>query len=371
MAADRRLPGPRQRQRAVRAPNVLELFSPDIVQLFSGQDPCGSGATGQVLANCRANGVGNAGSPLLDCPASQCNQETGGNVLLRPEISDTRTGGIVFTPTFLDGFTATFDWFNIKVSKFIGQVSPNLTLTECYGADATAATMAFFCPLVQRQPVGNQIFGSGFVQATNVNTGRLSTRGIDFEMNYSSDMATWGLENTGSLAFNLVGTWLDSLTTEALPGFPEYNCSGQFGLTCGTPNPKWRHKFRVTWSSPWDVDLSVQWRYIGAVSLDANTSDPLVGGGPGKTVCPNGQTVAGVGDCLDARISSFSYFDLSGDWTIRQGIDLRAGINNIFDIEPPVLSTSALPLGSGNGNTFPNVYDGLGREIFVGATIKY
>jgi outer membrane receptor protein involved in Fe transport len=358
-------------QRAVRAPNVLELFAPQIVQLFSGQDPCGSTATGQVLKNCLANGVPNAGSALLDCPASQCNQETGGNALLKPETSDTKTAGIVFTPTFLDGFTATVDWFDIKVSKFIGQVVPNLTLAECYGATATTATMAFFCPLVQRQPVGHQIFGSGFVTATNINTGRLATRGIDFEMNYSADMATWGLPDTGSLNFNLVGTWMDQLATEALPGFPQYNCSGLFGLTCGTPNPKWRHKLRVTWSSPWDVDVSVAWRYIGAVSLDADTSNPLIGGAPGKIVCPNGNTISGAGDCLDSKISSFSYFDLAADWTIRQGIDLRGGINNIFDIEPPVLSSSALPLGSGNGNTFPNVYDGLGREFFVAATIKY
>jgi len=364
-------------QRAVRAPNVLELFAPNVVALFSGQDPCGSGATGQVLANCKANGVPNAGSPLLDCPASQCNAEFGGNILLRPETSDTKTFGVVFTPTFIDGFTATFDYFRIKVDKFIGTVDPNLTLTECYGATATAATQAFFCPLVQRQAVSHQIFGSGFVQSTNVNTGFLNTRGIDFEMNYSTDMANWGIEHTGSLAFNLTGTWLDRLVTEAIPGFPEYNCAGLYGLICSSgatssgPIPKWRHKFRVTWSTPWDVDFSLQWRYIGATSLDADTSDPLKGGGPGLITCPNGNQISGVGDCLDSRISSYSYFDLAGDWTIRQGIDLRAGINNLFDIEPPVISTSALPLGSGNGNTFPGIYDGLGREIFVSATVKY
>jgi outer membrane receptor protein involved in Fe transport len=167
------------------------------------------------------------------------------------------------------------------------------------------------------------------------------------------------------------------LATEALPGFPEYNCSGLFGVVCstasdsGSPNPKWRHKLRVTWSTPWDVDVSLAWRYIGAVSLDANTSDPLVGGGPVKTVCPNGQTVQGAGDCIDARISSYSYFDLAADWTVRQGIDLRAGVNNVFDIEPPVLGSSAGPLGPFNGNTYASTYDGLGREVFVSATIKY
>jgi len=112
--------------------------------------------------------------------------------------------------------------------------------------------------------------------------------------------------------------------------------------------------------------LSLQWRYIGATTLDENSTNPLVGGGPVPTLCANGQTVHGVGDCIDARISSYSYFDLSADWTVRHGIDLRAGVNNIFDIEPPVLGTA-----SQNGNTFANVYDGLGREVFVSATVKY
>ena len=360
-------------QRAVRAPNVLELFAPDTVGLFSGQDPCAgiSNPNAQVLANCRKEGVGNAGSGLLDCPATQCNAESGGNILLKPETSNTRSAGIVFTPTFLDGFTATVDYFNIKVNKFIGTVSPNLTLTECYGATATAATQAFFCPLVHRNAVNGEIYGNGFVSATNVNTGFLSTHGVDFEINYQTDLSSFGMGDTGSLAFNLVGTWLDTLTTEAIPGFPAFNCTGLYGLICGTPNPKWRHKFRVTWTTPWDVDVSLDWRYIGAVSLDSDTSNPLVGGGPVATACPDGSTVYGVGDCVDRKIASYDYFDLAADWTVREGVDIRAGVNNIFDIEPPILGTSVLPLPQGNGNTFPAVYDALGRTIFVSATIKY
>src|SRR5579862_9356634 len=73
-------------QRAVRAPNVLELFSPNIVQLFSGQDPCASAVKGSaVYNNCVKEGVTNVGSGVLVCPATQCNQETGGNAFLKPE----------------------------------------------------------------------------------------------------------------------------------------------------------------------------------------------------------------------------------------------------------------------------------------------
>jgi outer membrane receptor protein involved in Fe transport len=52
----------------------------------------------------------------------------------------------------------------------------------------------------------------------------------------------------------------------------------------------------------------------------------------------------------------------------------RAGINNIFDNNPPVIDTGNLGLSVlpfGNGNTYPNVYDSLGREFFVGLTADF
>ncbi|HEY3637563.1 MAG TPA: TonB-dependent receptor, partial [Rhizomicrobium sp.] len=223
------------------------------------------------------------------------------------------------------------------------------------------------------------VYGTGFVNATEINTGFLTTKGVDFELNYQSDLSGWGLGDTGSLAFNLVGTYLTDLSTEPVPQNPllrsveqPYNCSGLFGLTCGTPNPKWRHKLRITWTTPWDVDFSAQWRYIGGTSLDSDTTNSLVGGDPTTSyTCANGQTIHGILDCPDAKIAAYDYFDLSGDWTVRQGIDLRAGVNNIFDVEPPVIGSQALPLPVGNGNTFTGLYDSLGRTIFVAATIKY
>ncbi len=348
-------------ERAVRAPNVLELFSPLNVVLFSGQDPCASQTTGQC-----AN-VKNAGNAtLLDCPAAQCNNQTGGSTTLRPETAATRTVGFVLTPTFLDGFTATVDYWDIKVSKYITSVGAPIILTECYGPAATAATEAVFCPLVKRNVLG-QIYGSGYVINTTQNTGFLQTDGVDIELNYAADMADWGVGSYGSLDFNLVGTYLDSSQTEPLPApgsIGTYQCAGLFGTTC-PPSPKWRHKFRVTWTSPWDVDVSLDWRHMSGLSFDANQSNPLLDGDCGVPC----------GDVSDNHISSFDWFDLAADWQVREGIDLRAGVTNLFAKDPPYLDTNFIGASSlgffGNGNTYPGVYDSLGRTVFVGATIKY
>jgi iron complex outermembrane recepter protein len=364
-------------QRAVRAPNVLELFTPQTIGPFftnyPGTDPCATITTGECAK------VRNAGSAILFCPASSCNEQFGGNAYLKPEISETRSAGIVLTPTFLDGFSATIDWWNIDVAKYISQLPAAEIVGDCYGPGATPEGEAFFCPFVHRSPNGT-LYGGGYVSVDSINTGYLKTSGVDFQLNYQTDTADWLGADEGKISVNLIGTWLDTLNTEGVPITPltaqiasqsAYDCAGLYGLTCGTPAPRWRSKLRLTWTSPFDVTFSIQWRYIGATALDADTSNQLLGGGPGLTECAGGHfSVAGEGDCSDARISSYNYFDLSTAWQVRSGVELRAGVNNIFDVEPPVISESAQPVYS-NGNTITGLYDVLGRTIFVAATIKY
>jgi outer membrane receptor protein involved in Fe transport len=354
-------------QRAVRAPNVLEAFAPAAVGLFSGNDPCANSTAGQCAT------VPNAGNAsVLTCPASQCNAQLGGNPNLKPETSNTRSFGVVFTPTFFDGFTATVDYFDILVDDYISPISPTTILSGCYGPTANAAQVAFYCPFVHRSGSGT-IIGAGYVQSLARNLPFLSTKGIDFEANYNADLDDWGVTGAGSLSFNFLGTllgsWRDSPSPVSEP--KSYNCAGLFGTTCGNPYPRWKHKLRVTWTSPWDFELSLDWRHIGSTKYDENSSNPLLAGTSTPTACPNGQVLV---DCVNSKIPAYDYFDLSGNWQVREGVELRAGMNNIFDKEPPILassSTTATPIPFGADNTFPGTYDPLGRNIFVGVTIKY
>ncbi len=47
------------------------------------------------------------------------------------------------------------------------------------------------------------------------------------------------------------------------------------------------------------------------------------------------------------------------------------GVNNIFDRDPPVAGQQVVPAGFGNGNTYPQVYDALGRYLFAGFTVDF
>ncbi len=345
-------------QRAVRAPNVNELFTPLAPGLASGTDPCAGAAPHLSAAACANEGVSAAQyGHITQCVSAQCNIEAGGNPLLKPETSDTQSLGAVFTPTFLPGFNLSVDWFDIKVKDVISGLGLATVLNTCAATPSAIATAGqTYCSLIHRDPTvanSGSLFGAGFVTLPLINANQLHTSGVDMESNYHIALSDWGMGDHGSVNFNLVGTYTSKLEARN-PAAGTTSCAGLFGTTCGTPTPKWRSKFRATWVTPWNVSISGQWRYIAGTKLDF-TED-------------NG------GIATDRAIPAYNYFDLSGEWRIRDRMTLHAGVNNLFDKDPPILDSNSYGIAAppfGNGNTYPQVYDSLGRTIFVGITADF
>ena len=73
----------------------------------------------------------------------------------------------------------------------------------------------------------------------------------------------------GALNFNLTATFLDELVEDPGGGFEPYDCAGNYSGDCDTPSPEWRHHFRIGWESPWNVDMSLTWRYYDSVGASA------------------------------------------------------------------------------------------------------
>ena len=343
---------------AVRAPNIDELYQPDTSGNYSGNDPCGGATPKATAAQCALSGVTAAQYGLIPlCPASQCNALTGGNPALRPEASDTTTIGIVFTPTFIKGFSATIDYYDIRVNGIIQGIPPTATVNDCILSGITS-----LCPLIHRDASGSLLFPNGFVISTDQNTGYLQTKGYDLEVNYRFKVADIGMgmfaaPDWGSVGINFVGTYTQNFIDQPVTGLAVYDCAGLYGPTCGNPDPHWRHKMRITWATPWNFDISGQWRYVGGVKLDSNEGNQLLN---------NGYV-----NIIDSHIAPVSYFDLSGNWRVKDGFTVRAGVNNILDKDPPIQGSVATQLPDGNGNTWPGVYDSLGRQFFVGLTAKF
>jgi iron complex outermembrane receptor protein len=343
-------------QRAVRAANIIELFTAQGLNLFDAPgDPCGAAARDAEASaeECIATGVPaqNVGSSALDSPAGQYNFLQGGTPTLTPEESDTWSYGIVFTPRFAPGLAITVDYFDIHIDNTISTFGAPNTWTACYTNNDQAA-----CDRINRDEVGTLWVGNTpYIEDLNVNIGSINTRGYDLNASYT------GIEigRFGSLSLNLTGTLLDELTTVPGAGIDlhpdpdrfsdEYDCVGFYSSVCFIPNPEWRHRFRVSWQTPWDLDVSATWRYYASVRGLEGANDPMEAQ-------------------IDAELPAENYFDLAANWAVTEKAIVTLGINNVLDDNP---SLSEQVGTTGNGNTYPQTYDALGRYVFLRATVDF
>ncbi len=330
-------------QHAVRSPNLGELYDSQGLQLFDwDDDPCSGTTPTSSLADCTLTGVTSTQyGNILASPAGQYNQYGGGNPDLDPESSDTVSIGLVFTPDFIDNFSIAFDYFDISVDDAIDEISPVVIVEECIASgDATSD----FCQQIQRNTDRGDLWigstsSSGYVRSLQVNTGNLSTRGVDTDINYLLET------NMGDVRFNLVGTYLDSYKIQSFSGSETIECAGKWDRsTCEAPKPRWRHLATATWATPWDVNLTGRWRYIGDADEEGNSDDPMT-------------------------FKAVNYFDLSGSWQALENLNFQLGVNNIFDESPQTMVVA--PSGISNGNTFSGTYDALGRYIYLGGTVVF
>jgi outer membrane receptor protein involved in Fe transport len=336
-------------QRAVRAPTIQDLYNPTSVGLGGpNNDPCTGPAPSASAAQCARTGVTAAQYGHLDNnTADQYQSQTGGNTQLKPEIADTYTLGVVLTP--IKDLVITLDAFEIDIKNTISVVDPTVALTQCLQTGNPV-----FCNLIHRDNLGSLwLTQNGYVSNQTTNIGTQTTSGIDLGVNYR-----YRMKSMGALDFTLNGTLLGKLTTENVPGLGSYDCKGLFGATCGTPNPEWRHKFRTTWNTPWQFDVSATWRYFSPVENDGTAGNPLL----------NNPKLAPI----ESQFASRSYFDLNVSYPLSKHVSISGGVNNLFDKDPPIASTSATTAaGSANGNTYPQVYDANGRLIYVNVTAKF
>lgn len=339
-------------QRAVRAPNINEIGQPKTPSTGDATfDPCAEGNpvgnptltqlcidTGVPAAN-----IGAVGGPI----AGQINNYVGGNPDLVPEKASTWTIGAVFQPQFLRGFTATIDYFDIKVKDAILQIPEQSVLDICYGIEQDAD--GAFCSLIARAPNGRLNGDTSVgVDVSRRNIGLLRSRGIDVSAGYKFDIGSFGnLE----LGINLTRQLKTDLQFASL--LPTNECAGLVGKICLRPDPKWRWtQTTVLNTGPWTLQL--RWQHLGKLTNDS------VGFG---TAAPS--------DFVVPVIKSYDYFDLSGIVRIADHLALRAGVSNLFDKKPPIVGNDYGGTTENSGNTYPATYDTLGRSFFVGAKVTF
>jgi len=320
--------------RAVRAPNVAELFATQTLGLWTGTDVCATATPDMSAAACANTGVTSAQyGNIAKSPAGQYNGLFGGNPDLEPEIADTITLGVV--ANLMDDLSVTVDYFDIELEQAIGSIDAELTVTQCAETGDAA-----FCDNVTRNSAGSLWVGqAGYVQATNINLGGVHFEGVDVSSDYQMDL--FG----GSLTANFVGTYM--LTKEFDPGIEgsAYDCVDTVNTQCFA-QPEWRHSLKVAFASDSFWTLSAKWRHYGQVSYDGETDTLLADNGG-----------------IDAQ----NYLDLKAAFEVNDFTGILVGVNNVFDKEPPLVGNTI----SSNANSIAGYYDTLGRKLHASVTFKF
>jgi iron complex outermembrane recepter protein len=205
--------------RAVRAPNIAELFDPQQGATFRPADPCDAAQIATApdparrQANCTADGL-----PVgfEDPLTARFSGTTGGNPDLREETATTYTFGGVLAPRFIPGLVVTVDYYNISIEDAINAVAAQDIVDSCYDS-ATIDNQ--YCDLFTRNRTqGSPTFlGLNFLRQTQLNFGRIETSGIDAAISYQFRIG----ETRVQLRAN--GNWTEKLNFFFDPADPSRN----------------------------------------------------------------------------------------------------------------------------------------------------
>jgi len=296
------------RSRDIRAPNVVELYATETAS---------PSAVNSIAITRR----------------------TGGNPDLTPEKADTFTGGVTVRPDFLRNFSASVDYFDIKVKDAITTLGAVAIINGC--ADGNAS----YCALVTFDGTTPTA-----VSDFNLNVAQLSLKGLDFEVNYRLPVESVG----GAFNFRVLATrtlkyvtadGIDrvgqtGVQTQALPGVPDWTANGIVDFDAGR------------------VGLTAQGRYISSGKYDVT----LVGPGDADYVNTAANAIS------SNRVAARFYLDLSARYTMFEDAGKRVQLfftaNNVFDRDPPVAPANGLA-------TNAIFFDTFGRRFTGGIRFAY
>lgn len=346
------------KQRAIRAPNILELYAPiQGAGLTTFSDPCDK-RTGLLETAAQQSFCNAWGAPtgfIMANNSVSATQQSNPN--LRAEVADSYTVGAVLMPelfpSFLNDFSVTVDYYNIKLSDAIapfgGGVASNIN--SCFFAMDLSSP---FCGNVTRDSLGNV----NPVLSTLTNVSLKSTNGVDAAITTSFNMDKINGHLAGRMGVSILGNYQPKNGFQASSVLPFVDCGGFFGTPCGAEitgsgTPKLRTATTLNWAYR-GFSVTTRWRWIQGMR-DARfaqaealgltvTLQTLM-----NTVPPKAQTTP-----------ALSYVDLSAAWQINEKFRVGLGFNNLFNQTPPLLGNAQV-----QDNTEPGTYDPVGRVAWA------
>lgn len=338
-------------QRAVRAPNVRELFGGQMQSFPTLTDPCSASQkpTGNVRDLCIAQGLTPAQIGVYQQPSASIELRFVANPSLKPEQSDTYTLGAVFTPRFLAGSTFTVDYYNIRIDDAIDRLGGGAqgVIAGCFASNAIDSD---FCKTFRRSALTGEIVDFRIPLA---NVARLKTSGIDFSAQYRFQADGIGLDgDPAKIGLGASATWVAENSIQTNPATPAVDRVGTVGVNSNSADPEWRGVLQASYASA-GFGLIYRTRYIGKVR-DAKVLAAELRG--------VANPAAGI---ARPYVGGRWYHDLNLTYKIGTAYTFNLGVRNLFDTKPPLLSS---PI---EVNTDPSTYDAVGRYFHTGVTLKF
>jgi len=298
------------RSRDIRAPNLNELFSRGRQGVSSVRDPFRNNAL-----------VSNVSSLVT------------GNPNLKPEIANTLTYGLVYSPSWASGLQISTDYYSIKIDGAIATVSDQVALDQCF------AGVQNLCSLINRDSAGNL---TSF-RSSPINYSRLKTSGLDLELLYRMPLGDWFSWWRGQLTLRAVANRVNHYTTSA-PGLVTRDIAGSIVDS----QPHWRAQGQLSYSLD-GFDMTLIGRYVGSGTYDVS-----------RTAAQLGFRDVRAQAFMDGQIS-YALPALGRDGQI------YLNVRNIFNTNPriaPIAGNLAIV-------TNPSLYDTVGRMFRLGVKMGF
>jgi iron complex outermembrane recepter protein len=272
-----------------------------------------------------ATGGINVNDPFSADPTALVNVTffRGGNMELRPEVADTHVIGLVYQPSFLEGFRVSVDWYEVDIKDSIASISEQNIIDQCFEAGA-------FCNNLHRD--NNGVLAR--VSAPFMNLDQSRVEGVDLEMSYRMDTNFFNNERE-SLTLRVLAGQLITRTNTPFQGAP-------IDLSGSALRPDITANMTLTYSvGPWAATW--QQRYISDTMINILWREGI--------------------DVDYNNIGTYSFTNLRfayqgesdfGDWSV------SLAVNNAFDKSPPTIPGAFGRIGSQTNSGLG--YDEFGRR---------
>ncbi len=271
-----------------RAPDLQRLFGAETTGFTDLID------TPQCIAD-GGTGRGDASVPSCVVPVQAVEVRLGANRNLEEEEGENLNVGVVWE--ILEGLSVSADVWYIKLEKIVA------TPSEQFILDQNAANGSF-ADAIQRDTVGcDPTRNPGCLDIVSSQARNLSfqeAQGIDATIQY-----VLPTDSVGRFTFKVAGTYLDNVEAQELPGDPIVNI-----LTQGELGELVRFKGNASlgWNrGPWGGTIFVN--HLGSFTpFDPTTFE---------------------------EIGSWTTVNVSGSFDLPWNSVIQAGVNNVFDKDPP------------------------------------